>query len=156
MKWLVRFLLWGTPLTWLATTFYPQYLRLLSSVALALFAVAGIQMRLERLDVLAPVDLAIFCALALSSDAVPWRVRLWRIALGLIVLFVLEVVMLMIGLVVFLVVGLPPSSPWSQLIRNLSDVVAWAAAPVVWIALFKPRQLQLPLRPGSPPRAPRG
>jgi hypothetical protein len=142
MKWLVRFLLWGTPLTWLATTFYVQYLRFLTGVALALFAIVGIEMRLVSLDVLAPVDLAIFGALALASYDVAWPLRLARLGLGLIVLFVLEVVMLMFGLVVFLIMGVPLSSPWGLLFQNLSGVVAWAASPIVWVVLFKPRVLQ--------------
>lgn len=142
MKWLVRFLLWGTPLTWLATTYYAQYLRFLTGVALALFAIVGIQMRLLRMDVLAPVDLAIYGALALSSFDVPWVLRIARLGLGLVVLFLLEVVMLMIGLVVFLIMGVPLSSPWGLLFQNLSGVVAWAAAPIVWVVLFNPRVLQ--------------
>jgi hypothetical protein len=146
VRWLVRFVLWGTPLTWLATHFYPHYLRFLSSVALALFAIAGIRMQLVSLDVLAPVDLAIFATLALSSPDVAWRPRLARLALGIVVLFVLEVVMLMIGLIVFLIMSVPLSSSWGLLFQNLSSVVAWAAAPMVWVALFKPPQLQLAIQ----------
>ena len=143
MRWLLRFVLWGAPLTWLATHYYPQYLRVLSSVALALFAIVGIDMRLVRLDVLAPVDLAIFAALALASPDVPLRPRLGRLVSGWGVLFVVEVAMLTIGLYVFLVVGVPLSSRWGLLFQNLSAVAAWAAAPLVWVALFKPSQLQL-------------
>jgi len=141
MKWLVRFLLWATPLTWLATTFYPQYLRFLSSVALALFALVGIEMRLVRLDVLAPIDLALFAALALSSFEVPWPARLGRLSVGLVLLFLLEIVVLMIGLDLFLIQELPPDSSGGLFFSNLESLIAWAGAPIVWIALFRPRQL---------------
>ena len=141
MKWLGRFLLWGTPLTWAATTFYPQYLGFLSGFATALFAMARIEMRLMSLEVLAPVDLALFGALALSSHDVRWAVRLARLAWGLVILFVLEIVVLMTGIVLFLMIGLAPGTPGAQFFQNVESLLAWAAAPIVWIALFKPRQL---------------
>jgi hypothetical protein len=141
MKWLLRFLLWATPLTWLATRFYPQYLRFLSSVAIALFSLVGISMRLEQLDVLAPIDLALFAALALSSFDVRWPARLARLFAGLAVLFVLEIVMLMGGLYLFLIRGLPPGSSGALLFQNVESLIGWAGAPVVWVVLFRPRQL---------------
>jgi hypothetical protein len=57
-------------------------------------------------------------------------------------LFLLEVALLMIGLILFLIVNVPPSNRWGLLFQNVSGVIAWAGAPMVWIALFKPRQLQ--------------
>ena len=163
MKWLVRFLLWGTPLTWAATTFYPQYLRFLSGIAIALFAMAGVEMRLATLEVLAPVDLALFAALALSSYDVRWPVRLVRLTFGVVMLFVLEIVVLMSGIVLFLMIGLTPGSPAARFFQNIESLIAWAAAPIVWITLFRPRLLSRtpargesqskgPLRAASAPR----
>src|SRR5262249_56907788 len=62
MRWLARFLLWATPLTWLATLFYPQYLRFLCGIAIRLLALLGFQVTVRALDVLAPIDLALYTA----------------------------------------------------------------------------------------------
>jgi len=147
VKWLVRFLLWATPLTWLATTFYPQYLRALSGVVVGLFAIVGIEMHLVSLDVLAPIDLALFGALALSSFTTHWPLRLARLALGLGILFVIEVVVVVTGLVLFLMLNLPEGSPVRLLFQNAVSLIGWAGAPIVWFVLFDPRQM---FRPSAP------
>ena len=141
MKWLIRFLLWATPLTWLATTFYPQYLQFLSGVVVRLFAIAGIDMHLTSLDVLAPIDLALFAALALSTFTVRWPLRLARLGLGLGILFVIEVAVVVTGVWLFLMRNLPIESPVRPLFQNAVSLIGWAGAPVVWLLLFESRHL---------------
>jgi hypothetical protein len=141
VKWLLRFLLWATPLTWLATTFYPQYVQFLSGVVIRLFAIAGIDMHLTSLDVLAPIDLVLFTALALSTFTTPWPRRLARLGMGLGILFLVELVVVVTGVWLFLMARVPLESPVRVLFQNTVSLIGWAGAPIVWFLLFEPRQL---------------
>jgi hypothetical protein len=147
MRWVLRFLAWATPLTWLATTVYSPYVRVLARVATLLFTMVGIGIHVESVEILAPVELALFAALALSSFATPWPARLARLALGLGILFVLEVVTVVGGAILFLMLDLPPGSPLLLFTQNVVGLMAWAGAPVAWILLFRPRQLLRTITP---------
>jgi hypothetical protein len=149
MRWALRFLLWATPLTWLATTFYSRYVRFLAGAASLAFAAVGIRMQVVALEVLAPVDLALFGALALSSFRTPWRLRLARLAIGVALLMLFEIVVVICGIALFNMIEIPPDSPLGVFFKNLVSLIGWAGAPVVWILLFKP-----PLLLGGGKRSP--
>ncbi len=155
MRWLIRFLAWATPLTWLATAFYAPYLRFLCAVAIGILGGLGVQVHLQRADVLAPIDLALFIALAMSLGGVRWPSRIARLAIGLVVLLVIEIVIVSSGILLFLIMGLPADRGLGLLFENAVSLIGWAAAPALWVALFRPRPLLDAIARRGAPTAPR-
>ena len=141
MKWALRFLAWATPLTALATVYYQPYCGFLTRAATWVFSVFGIEMHIERLEIMAPVDLALFGALALSSTSTPWQSRSVRLLVGWAVLVVLEIALVVVGTYLFLMLALPQASADHHLFRSVVSLLGWVGAPVVWIVLFRPREL---------------
>lgn len=139
MAWPLRFLLWGTPLTWLACAFYKDYAQLLSQAAEWVFATAGIGVQFRLSDVIAPMDLALYGAMALASFHTPWKARLARLALGWLVLVVIEVLLVVAGVTIFLKPGVPVTT--RLFLANAVGLLGWVGAPILWTLLFGAQEM---------------
>ena len=138
MTWAVYLGLWALPLTWLAVVVYPTYLRLITGCAVAALGVVGFRISVLSIEMLAPIDLALFAALALTSSGTPWRRRLGRLLAGWICLFLLDIAIVAAALMAFGIVAVSAQGPVQSLFENLTGLLGWVAAPILWLLLFGP------------------
>ena len=158
MKWLLRFLLWATLLSAPALLVSGAWQRGLAQIARAALTVLGQDVLIEDVQVMAPLDLAIFVAMCLATTAAPWRERRRALAIGLPTLVGIEVAAVVAGVGVTLM--WPENSP--QLATSLRltayviETVPWVSAAAVWLVLLGAWELRItpgPARATSRPAA---
>lgn len=156
MKWLLRFLLWATLLSTPAVLVSGVWQRGLAQVARAVLAMLGQDVLIEEVQVMAPLDLAIFTAMCLATTAAPWRARRRALAIGLPALVGLEVVTVVAGVGVSMI--WPEKSPGREtslrLTGYLLETIPWVSAVVMWLLLLGAWELRLPVAP-APARSAR-
>ncbi len=136
MNWWGRFLIWGTVFLWISWLGYSTYSQFLARSSVFLLSLFGLAVEIRTLDVLAPVDLALFTAMALASRKTPMRRRLLLTAAGDSVLAVLDVTLVTSGVVLSLGFRLPASSFGALLFERTVDLLAWVGSPSLWLLLF--------------------
>jgi hypothetical protein len=158
MTWWARFLGWASALTALSLWLGEGYRLGLAQATMALIALGGRQLVLEKIDVLAPSDLALFGALCLASRRAPWRARLRALAIGIPSLMAMDVLSVFLGVSFLMSQGEHGPAPpgVSRWVDGLMAMLPWMSACVLWLLLLGFREL--PVQPkrsephGSPAR----
>ena len=138
MNWFARCALWATVLAmpcWLVSNGYQLALGHVAERAMALF---GEAIHIRSVDVMAPFDLGVFVAMCCASTRAPWRRRAFAMALGAPVLFAIEVITLVLGIVI-LIAGRTGPFAWLNEGALSSSVLAsipWIGAVLVWLPLL--------------------
>ena len=145
MKWLLWFLLWATLLSVPCTFVSRPYQRGLSRVAATVLAIAGQEVEIDDVQVMAPFDLAIFAAMCLASLSAPWAARRRALLIGLPALVGIEVIAVVLGVGVSMI--WPENSPQLEASLRLSghviETVPWVSAAVVWLLLLGAWELRI-------------
>lgn len=156
MKWLLRFLLWATLLSAPAVFVSGVWQRGLAQVARAVLAMLGQDVLFDVVQVMAPLDLAIFTAMCFATTAAPWRARRRALAIGLPALVGLEVAMVVAGVGVSII--WPEKSPERETSLRLTgyvlETIPWVSGAVMWLLLLGAWELRMPVAP-APARSAR-
>jgi hypothetical protein len=112
------------------------YRHFLARVVELVYAPFGVQLSLTSLDILAPVDLALYAALCLAPANVPRSRRLWTLVGGAGVLIALEVALAawMVWLAHESSMGRDPAAPLVSLRAGVMASFTWAAPLAIWWA----------------------
>ena len=138
----VRFLLWSSflgPLCWMAS---PSYQRWLASVVQVTTGILGHRIRVDDLDVHAPLEVGIFVAMCLATARATRSRRVRALFIGVPVLVALEVGILIIAsLPVILGTASSNAGPIvGDFIHYFLKTIVWANAGMVWFVLLAGRE----------------
>ena len=134
MSFLARFLGWalllGMP-AWAGSERWCEGLARVLEWTLARF---GQHVDLERIDALAPMDLALFAALVLASDVWSWRRRLMALLAGTLALIGVQIVSWTLYLLTLMAAARGGSAGAAEsLWHSVLGAVAWLAAICAWM-----------------------
>lgn len=120
---------------------YRTFLARALETALAAF---GQRVTLERVDTLAPMDLVLFAALTLPSDAWPWRRRLAALLAGLPALILFQIASWTAAIVLLMSAAARGTAPPAAepFVGALMGTVGWLAPLVAWMAGPGPAMLE--------------
>ena len=160
MKAILRFTAWATLAFVLAWFIAHPYQRFIAGLAGRIASPEGTEIEWLELDIFFPYDMSIFLALCLASNWVGWRARIRSAAIGLPVLFALELVTLVAAMKVLLAsMGQPTdkAEAMGRLAVGMIRLTGLIAAGGTWAYLLGWEQLpQLANALASRNRAARG
>ncbi|HEY3216495.1 MAG TPA: hypothetical protein VGK93_08380 [Candidatus Eisenbacteria bacterium] len=158
MTWWARFLGWASALTAASLLFGEGYRWALAQAAMALIALGGQQVVLQKIEVLAPSDLALFGALCLASRRARWRVRFKALAIGIPSLVAMDVLSVVLGVSFLMYQGAHgPAAPGiARWVDGVMAMLPWMSACVLWLLLLGFRELPVQRRGGEPRGSPAG
>jgi hypothetical protein len=138
LRWPLEVLGWSAVLVvpcWLVSEGYE---RGLATVVKRVVDSFGHSLRIDRLEVFAPLEIGIFVSLCLASRAAPAWERARAIALGIPALAVLEVLVLLGATFLNLSrqSGALAGEFYEQLPLNLVKSIGWVNALVLWMAFL--------------------
>jgi hypothetical protein len=144
----VRFLVWSSllgPAGWMASGPYQQWL---SAVVRALSAAMGHRIRINELEVYAPVEIGIFLAMCLATSGVRVASRMRAAVLGVPILILLEIAILLLASLPVMVGGAGSNGegPLGDLVHYFLKSIVWVDAGLVWAVLLAGRFETAPAR----------
>ena len=156
-SWPVRVVIWSVILALPCWWCSGAYERWLATAIKALMALTGHALRIDRLEVFAPLDIGIFASMCLASRNAPGRLRARAIAIGLPLLVAMEVVVLLGATFVILSHqrGALEADLFRDLPGNMVKTIGWVNALVLWLALLGRWELPSPGRGPSPGLSPK-
>ena len=137
MSWWARLFAWGSGLAVAAWLLGDAYRRGLAIVAMSIFSLGGQSVELQKIEVLAPSDLALFAALCLAGGKAPRRDRLRALTLGLPLLVVMDVLSVVLGVGFLMVQSVQGPAPPGivRLVNGAMAMLPWMSAAALWLAL---------------------
>lgn len=156
MTFLLRFCGWALLLALPAWAYGDAYRAGLARALEAVFGLLGRRLELERVDALAPMDLALFAALTLASDAWSRKDRARALLAGLPALAALQLVVWTLYLSTLMSPGRGARDPGeaARAWQSVLGAAAWLAALAAW--LLGPGSAMLARAAGDrPPARPR-
>jgi hypothetical protein len=149
MSFLFRFLGWALLLALPAWAGGERWREGLARVLEWTLSRFGQSVDLERVDALAPMDLALFAALVLASDVWSWRRRLIALLAGTLALTLVEVASWTLYLLTLMASARSGSAgPAQSLWQSVLGAVAWLAAISAWMLGPGGAVLERAARPG--------
>jgi hypothetical protein len=145
VKWLLRFIGWATLFALPCFLLSGPWQRVLGSLASNLVSLAGIQVEMQEVQVMAPFDLGIYLAMCLASRTAPAIERRRAMERGGLIVVGLELVTVVAALLVFYGMGgKGGDSPGLRFAEHLIEFVPWASASAIWFVMLG--RWELPLR----------
>ena len=138
VNWWMRFALWASllfPLAWLGLDGWHTLLAPCVSLGISRL---GFAFEVQKLDLLAPYDIAFFLAMVLATTQASRRERLGAAMLGVPMPIVAEIVFATLATWLFLKgeVGRPPPAAAIALREAIAGSFPWTTPPIAWIALL--------------------
>jgi hypothetical protein len=146
LSWLLRFLGWSTLLAIPAVAVSHAYQGILTGAATALFGAFGLSIEVVDLEMMAPVDLALFTAMVLAGRRAPAARGRRALLAGIPALVAVEIATITLGMALVLATGTRGFETSMRLLHYLIGTVPWIAAPVAWWLLLGPYETSPGLR----------
>lgn len=122
----------------LAIWWGPAYRHWLAMCATTALWIVGVRLDLRQVDVLAPLDIAFFVAIALSLPRYSTAARCWRLTVGVLSCVGIELVTIL-GFISLDLASLPPGlvDKLAALRGSVMAMVAWATPALLTPILFR-------------------
>jgi hypothetical protein len=139
LKALISLAIWASALSVPAWLFREDYHRLLAGIATAVLVACGQNVTLETIEMLAPLDLALFIALCIATPLTRWDLKARAMIFGALGLLTLDCLVALAGVVLIgyqLAQG--PLTLADRVFRGTVAILPTAAACGLWIAVMNP------------------